>query len=141
MNKKTLDLLHQQATQAFHHAYAPYSKFQVGAALLDSENKIYLGCNFENASYGGCICAERNAVGQMISGGGRQIQCVVIVTTVLEGCPPCGICRQTLSEFIKNPKKALIYMATPEKIVCSLPFSELLPFSFNSKTLFSKKSH
>ncbi len=87
------------AYQAREHAYAPYSEFLVGAALLSTSGAVYLGCNVENASYGGTICAERVAFTKAISEGERSFVKIAVVTA--EGRPivPCGMCLQFMSEF------------------------------------------
>ena len=97
-------------------AYAPYSKFQVGAALVDDKGATHAGCNFENSSYGAAICAERNAIGQMVASGAKKFVEIVVVTDTPDGCPPCGICRQVLAEFAKDPKTAKIHVATTKGI-------------------------
>lgn len=94
------DELRQAAEAARAKAYAPYSGYTVGAALLGSDGQIYAGCNVENASYGAAICAERNAIGAMVAAGCLEIEAVVVVTRDLGS--PCGICRQTLFEFSAN---------------------------------------
>lgn len=80
-------------------AYAPYSNFRVGAAVLTGEGSIYIGCNVENASYGLTACAERNAVGAMVGGGERNIELVAITSPDASPVLPCGACRQVLLEF------------------------------------------
>jgi len=92
-----LDLL-DQARRAATHAYAPYSGFPVGAAVLTSTGEIFTGCNVENAAYGSTLCAERGAVMAMVAAGFREIDTVAVVGP--DGpCWPCGACRQVLSEF------------------------------------------
>lgn len=80
-------------------AYAPYSKFKVGACVLSQSGKTYTGCNFENSSYGLSICAERNAVGSMIADGELKIKAIAIYSPNMENCTPCGACRQVINEF------------------------------------------
>lgn len=83
-------------------AYAPYSKFKVGAAVLTSTNKIFIGCNVENSSYGATICAERSAVTAAVSNGEIKFKAIAIIASIGGYCFPCGICRQVLSEFSKD---------------------------------------
>ena len=87
------------AVAARANAYAPYSNYQVGAALVTPDGQIFAGCNVENATYGLALCAERNAVAHLIAAGGRNIAAIVVVTGGPEPGAPCGLCRQTLSEF------------------------------------------
>lgn len=131
---KTQELL-AAALKVRANAYAPYSKFQVGAALIDTNGKIFTGCNFENASYGGTICAERNAIGALVSAGSRKFTDIVVVTDVEKGCPPCGFCRQVLAEFVVDPEKTMVHVANTKGIVSSYKFSELLPHAFDSTYL------
>ena len=92
------DLL-AQAKQASANAYVPYSGYRVGAALLASDGRIFLGCNVENASYSLTICAERNALFHAISEGARDFVAVAVYVDADQEFPPCGACRQVLSEF------------------------------------------
>lgn len=96
------DSLVAAAREARARAYAPYSRYRVGAALLTTSGKIFAGCNVENASYGACLCAERNAIGQMIAAGEKDPVACVVVTKGPRGGSPCGICRQVLSEFARD---------------------------------------
>jgi cytidine deaminase len=91
--------LEQAAIEARGRAYAPYSRYLVGAALLGDDGRIYAGCNVENASYGLTICAERGACATMVAAGCRRLVAAVVVTQGPEPGSPCGMCRQTLSEF------------------------------------------
>lgn len=95
------DLL-AKAIKVSEKAYAPYSDFRVGACVLASSGKTYCGCNFENASYGLSICAERNAIGQAIANGEKEIKAVAIYSPKMKNCLPCGACRQVIFEFAKN---------------------------------------
>ncbi len=89
----------EKAKQASESAYAPYSKFKVGACVLTENNKIYTGCNFENSSFGLTICAERNAIGSAIADGERKLTAVAIYSPNEKHCYPCGACRQVMTEF------------------------------------------
>jgi cytidine deaminase len=87
------------AKKARDNAHAPYSKFKVGAAILTGDGNIYAGCNVENASYGGSVCAERNAVAQAVASGGKDFAMLAIITQSDPPAAPCGLCRQVLVEF------------------------------------------
>ena len=91
--------LQSAAQQAAAQAYAPYSKFPVGVAVLAQSGKIYTGCNVENASYGGTVCAERNAIAAAVVAGERTFSAVMVYTPQDQLPPPCGICRQVIAEF------------------------------------------
>ncbi|HVU24704.1 MAG TPA: cytidine deaminase [Opitutus sp.] len=95
----TLRQLEDAARTASHAAYAPYSKFRVGAAVRASSGKIYSGCNVENASYGLCNCAERTAIFTAVAHGERSIDAVVVFTPTQTPTAPCGACRQVINEF------------------------------------------
>lgn len=98
-NRETLRLI-EAADTARLRAYAPYSKYQVGAAVLGEDSVIYGGCNVENASYGLCMCAERVALGAAVAAGCTKPTAIAIVTT--DGGSPCGACRQVMVEFNAN---------------------------------------
>ncbi|MGN0665053.1 MAG: cytidine deaminase [Huintestinicola sp.] len=107
-------------------AYAPYSNFSVGAALLTAEGKIFTGCNVENSSYGACNCAERTAVFKAVSEGYRSFEAIAIVSSSGDYTYPCGICRQVLFEFGDD---ITVIMNGRDGIV-SKKISELLPDGF-----------
>lgn len=99
IDERGLASMVDRARAAMTHAYAPYSRFRVGAALLTADGRIVEGCNVENASYPVSLCAERAALGAAISGGAREFVAVAIVTEAAVPTPPCGMCRQALAEF------------------------------------------
>lgn len=91
--------LQAAAVQVRAHAYAPYSQFLVGAALLSDDGRIFTGCNVENVSYGLTICAERNALFNAVANGARSFRGIAIVSSAAQAITPCGACRQVLGEF------------------------------------------
>lgn len=126
-------ILKEKANDALKNAYAPYSGFKVGAALLCKSGKIYTGCNIENASYGGTICAERVAMSKAISEGERDFTAICIVSDPSKGpCYPCGICRQFLSEHCKSDFEIILPSGNETDIYT---LSSLLPYGFSSKNL------
>lgn len=111
------DRLLASARDARVHAYAPYSHYRVGAALLTRGGGVYAGCNVENATYGATVCAERNAVGAMVVAGDRHPVACVVVTAGPRAGSPCGICRQVLSEFARDMKIVLVAEDSAGRIV------------------------
>jgi len=109
-------------------AYAPYSKFQVGAAVLDENGRIHAGTNVENASYGLTVCAERHAVAAALAAGAKRIRAVAVVTPTSPPGSPCGACRQVLAEFA--PPQAPVLLASPTGASEETTMGELLPRSF-----------
>lgn len=124
------------AVAAMKSAYAPYSGFCVGAALLTSDGEVYTGCNVENASYGATVCAERTAVLKAVSEGRVKHKGIAIVGgkggKVSSFCAPCGICRQVLTEFAESDFFVLLYDGEKTQ---KIQLSELLPHSFTGKNL------
>ncbi len=114
-------------------AYAPYSNFRVGAAILTGSGDIHVGCNVENASYGLAICAERNAVATMVAANAddRKIRLVAVVSPDAAPCFPCGACRQVLHEFGCEEVVVLDTSGELERY----PFSEILPHAFGPEDL------
>lgn len=108
-------------------AYVPYSHFAVGAALLTGSGKVYPGCNVENAAYSACICAERTALVSALAAGERDFVALAVVAGSPRPVPPCGVCRQMLSEFA--PQLPLI-LANLEGTTLETTMAELLPGAF-----------
>lgn len=122
--------LWKSAIEAREKSYSPYSSYAVGAAIACGD-KIYSGCNVENSSYGGTVCAERTAILKAVSEGERAVQKILIVTP--NGAPPCGICGQTLAEFCSAESE--IILATPTEIKLQISLKELSPYSFSKDYL------
>ena len=127
-----LDAVMDAARYASRNAYAPYSNFRVGAAILTEGGGIHAGCNVENASYGLAICAERNAAAAMAfaNPGDREIRLVAVFSPDAAPCFPCGACRQVLREF--GCKEVVVEEAAGLR---SYPFEEILPNSFGPEVL------
>ena len=115
------------ALSARERAYAPYSKFLVGAAVLAKSGKIYTGCNIENASYGLTVCAERNALFSAIGAGEREFIALCVVGDTEAPISPCGACRQVMAEF----KVPCIILANLKGDVKEYTLEELLPYGFS----------
>jgi cytidine deaminase len=119
-------------------SYTPYSHFNVGAALLSADGKIYTGCNIENASYTPTNCAERTAFFKAVSEGVRDFTAIAIAggkedATELDYCPPCGVCRQVMSEFCKDDFK--IFLVKSETEYKEYTLTELVPERFTPNNL------
>ncbi|NJL93535.1 MAG: cytidine deaminase [Anaerolineae bacterium] len=112
-------------------AYAPYSQYLVGAALLGTDGRIFIGCNVESASFGATLCAERGALARAISEGNRQFEAIAITTR--DGGSPCGICRQSLYEFA--PSLWVILLDEAGSIQAEMPLRDLLPRGFGGESL------
>lgn len=93
------NILMDKAKEASKNSYSPYSHFAVGACVLTASGNLYTGCNFENSSFGMTICAERNAIGNAITNGEKEIKAVAVYSPNCQDCPPCGACRQVIAEF------------------------------------------
>lgn len=120
------------AKEAMRNAYAPYSKFRVGAALLAKDGRIFSGCNIENASYGATICAERTAIFKAVSEGVRAFEKIAIVASSGDYAAPCGICRQVLFEFMPDGK---VILDSDEKGLQTFSVRELLPMGFGAEDI------
>lgn len=131
MNNELIDQLFEEAKKGFDNAYAPYSKFHVGAAILMRDGKFVTGGNIENISFGATNCAERTAVFRAVAMGYKREDFVSIGIYGDTDAPisPCGICRQVLSEFLNLD--ADVYLFSRSKDVKIMKLEELLPYSFN----------
>ena len=127
------DRLIAAACAARPQAYAPYSRFTVGAALLAEDGRIYSGVNIENASYGLTVCAERNAIGAMVLAGGQRILAVAVCTE--NGVTPCGACRQVLAEFAVDGNGVPVWMVDGVGSTRAVTLAELLPDDFGARHL------
>ena len=124
------------AVEAMGNAYAPYSGFHVGAALLCSDGTVYTGCNIENAAYSPTNCAERTAIFKAVSEGRRDFAAIAVCGgkngIITNLCTPCGVCRQVLQEFCKDDLP--VYLAHKEGYK-TLTLGDLLPYSFGEDSL------
>ena len=132
------------AAMTRHSAYAPYSHYKVGAALLTEKGKIYTGCNIENAAYTPSNCAERTAFFKAVSDGEREFRAIAIVggkegADEYDFCAPCGVCRQVMMEFC-DPEEFQIILATDVEHYDIYTLKELLPLGFGPGNLKEKKT-
>ena len=123
-----LEPLVAQALAVRANAYAPYSNFRVGAALLAESGQVYLGCNVENSSYGLTVCAERNALARAVTDGHQGLRALAIVVDTPTPCPPCGMCRQVMAEFAGEDLPVRSRTLSGQEDRYSL--GELLPHAF-----------
>lgn len=134
--QKMKELMHM-AIKARDAAYVPYSGFGVGAALLTDTGKIYTGCNIENASFPATVCAERTAIFKAVSEGERAFSAIAVcggpMGEPLQFCPPCGVCRQVMVEFV-DVKNFIVILKDPDGTadddIRAYPFPEILPNCF-----------
>ena len=122
------------AAEAAKNAYAPYSKFLVGAALETPDGQIFTGCNVENASYGLGRCAEQTAIQKMVSSGARGFVRIAVYTEASPPSSPCGACRQILFEFAPDAK---VFMTNHKNEILESTVRDLLPLGFGPKDLAS----
>ncbi|MCA9212739.1 MAG: cytidine deaminase [Planctomycetales bacterium] len=129
MEKAEIDRLCEAALQAQQNAYAPYSRFAVGAAAMSPDDQLFSGCNIENASYGLTICAERVALFNAIAHGHRKLKAIAVVTA--GGHHPCGACRQVIAEFMgSNAPIFICDSAQPDDPIRWTSIEKLLPGRF-----------
>lgn len=128
-----INQLIKRAIKARENAYAPYSKFKVGSALITEDGYVYDGCNIENASYGATNCAERTAIFKAVSEGHNKIKSIVIVGDFNNYTYPCGICRQVIQEF--SSKDTSIILAKNENDYIVKTLDEILPGAFSKYNL------
>ena len=130
----TAEKLCEKAIEAMGHAYAPYSGYKVGAALLCADGTVYQGCNIENASYSPTICAERTAIFKAVFDGQRDFAAIAVCggkDGILSGAfPPCGVCRQVMREFCRDD--FTVYLVGAGGSFRKLTLGELLPHSFSA---------
>ena len=130
----TPEKLVELSKEAMLRAYAPYSGYQVGAALLCADGSVYLGCNIENASYTPTVCGERTAIFKAVSEGKRDFTAIAICggkNGVITGAfPPCGVCRQVMREFCDDD--FTVYLVNAEGFA-TVTLADLLPYSFSAK--------
>ncbi|HSD91275.1 MAG TPA: cytidine deaminase [Kofleriaceae bacterium] len=127
--------LEDRARAAQQRAYAPYSKFKVGAAVQMKDGKIYDGVNVENASYPLSVCAERNAIAAAVNGGSLELEAVAVCTDASPPSSPCGGCRQVLRELTRDPSKVTVTAINNKGERRSWTLAELLPDSFSGTEL------
>ena len=131
----TPEKLMELAKEAMEHAYAPYSRCKVGAALLCADGTVYGGCNIENAAYGPTNCAERTAVFKAVYDGHRDFTAIAVCGgkdgNITGLFPPCGVCRQVLREFCRDD--FVIYLTDAEGKIQAYTLAQLLPHSFQAE--------
>ncbi len=123
----------EEAKKIRKNAYVPYSKFKVGAALRTTTGKIYTGCNIENAAYPVTCCAERVAIFSAIAAGEREFSDMAVIADTKRPVPPCGSCRQVMSEFFDESMN--IHLSNLKQNIKTVKMKELLPFSFDENDL------
>jgi len=123
----------EEAKLARQKAYVPYSKFQVGAALLTKDGKVYHGCNIENAAYSMCNCAERTAIFSALAQGDRNFKALAVIADTDRPVSPCGACRQVISELC--PKEMMVTLTNLKGDTLEITVEDLLPGAFSPEDL------
>jgi len=126
----TYEDLMEKAKEASKNSYSPYSKFPVGACLLASSGKTYIGTNVENSSYGATICAERSAIVNAVVNGEREIEAIAIYGQKMKMCAPCGPCRQVIAEFKSKTNGTKVILEGEDNTLKVFDIDELLPLGF-----------
>lgn len=134
MSEIDLKTLRQRAVEASNESHSPYSKAKVGSAIVTTDGKVFDGCNIENSSFGGTVCAERVAIWKAVSEGHKQLKKVYVYTEA--GWPPCGLCRQVMSEFAAPDLEVIIGDAKGNEQIWK--FNDLLPLAFTPEHLTKK---
>ena len=129
------EALLEAARAARGYAHAPYSKFAVGAALMDEQGRIHAGCNIENAAYPQGLCAEAVALGHLVLAGGQRITAVAVIGEGKGLVTPCGGCRQKLREFAANSEQVPVLVGDMQTLRARFTLGELLPASFGPEHL------
>jgi cytidine deaminase len=131
-----IETLIEESKKAREKAYVPYSNFQVGAALLTTDGKVYHGCNIENAAYSMCNCAERTALFKAYSEGDRDFRMLAVVADTDCPCSPCGACRQVISELC--PQDMKVVLTNLKGDILEITVAELLPGAFSPEDLHAE---
>lgn len=128
--------LYEAAKKVRKNSYSPYSKWKVGASILMKDGRIFSGCNVENSTYGATVCAERVAIWKAVSEGATEIQEVCVVTDANPAWPPCGLCRQVITEF--GGPEVIVHLSNLKGVQVSMEMSKLMPFAFKPDRLLKK---
>jgi cytidine deaminase len=129
-----LEPLFAAALAARQNAYAPYSRYRVGAAVRDETGRIHAGCNVENAAYPVGTCAEAGALAALVAGGGKRLAAILVVAEGAELVAPCGACRQRIREFAKD-ENTPVHLADPSGVRQTVTIGDLLPLAFGPAML------
>jgi len=132
---KSAEVMAKKACEAMQHAYAPYSKYKVGACVSAEDGSLFTGCNVENASYGLTVCAERAAIFALISAGKKKVTALALVVSGDDLGTPCGACRQVIREFAAPDAPIYLCDSRTQKIVEITNIETLLPKSFGPEHL------
>ena len=132
LKPEVIDKLIEEAKKVLENAYAPFSNFRVGTAILSEKGNIYKGCNVEDASFGGTICAERSAAVCCVSAeGATRFKAIAVASESEDPAPPCGICRQFLAQFTDSDVPVFM-VSTKSEVVKMVIFGDIMPYAFTS---------